>query len=81
MILFLPVKPLATRRADMTASVPELTILTISMEGTSPHISSAISTSAGQLAPKLKPRPAASMAASRIAGWLWPRIMGPQEPI
>ena len=65
----------------MTASVPELTIRTISMEGKRAQTASAISTSAGQLAPKLKPRPAASMAASRIAGWLWPRIMGPQEPI
>ena len=81
MILSRPVKPLATRTADITASVPELTIRTISMEGTTRQISSAISTSAGVAAPKLNPDFAAFAAASRILGWLCPRIIGPHEPM
>ncbi len=40
----------------------------------------AIFTSISVGAPKLKPRSAASITALRIAGWLWPSTIGPQEP-
>ena len=63
----------------MTASVPELTMRTISMPGTSSTISSAMSTSRRVGAPKDRPSCTARSTASRITGWLWPRIMGPQE--
>ncbi|CUQ04264.1 Uncharacterised protein [Flavonifractor plautii] len=63
----------------MTASVPEFTMRTISMLGTMPIISSAISTSRRVGAPKERPSFTARSTASRITGWLWPRIMGPQE--
>ena len=45
-IFFLPVNPLASLRACIVASVPELTSRTICMEGTSDEIVSASSTSA-----------------------------------
>ena len=61
--------------------MPELTIRTISMEGTSSQMSSAISTSFSVAAPKERPLPAAEITASRMAGKLWPRIIGPQEPM
>jgi hypothetical protein len=51
MIFSLHVKPLARRIALMVASVPELTILTISMEGTMEVIFRAISTSSSVGAP------------------------------
>lgn len=63
----------------MTASVPEFTMRTISMLGTMPIIRSAISTSRRVGAPKERPSLTARSTASRITGWLWPRIMGPQE--
>ena len=79
MILSRPVAPRASRTADMTASVPELTMRTISMLGTSSTISRAISTSRRVGAPKDRPSLTAFSTASRMAGWLWPRIMGPQD--
>lgn len=64
----------------MVASVPELTMRTISTEGTSRQMVSAICTSAGQGVPKLRPSRTAFSTAARMAGWLWPAIIGPQEP-
>ena len=64
----------------MTASVPELTIRTISMPDIR-QTSRAISTSISVGAPKLRPFFTASTTASSTAGWAWPRISGPQEPI
>ena len=54
----------------MTASVPEFTMRTISMLGTMPIISSAISTSRRVGAPKERPSFTARSTASRITGWL-----------
>ena len=79
MILSRPVAPRARRMADITASVPEFTIRTSWILGTRSTISSAISTSRRVGAPKLRPSFTAFSTASRITGWLWPRIMGPQE--
>ncbi len=75
-----PVKPRATRIADMVASVPEFTRRTIWMEGTAPQMASAISTSRSVGAPKLVPLSNASRKVSRIAGCRWPSSSGPQEP-
>src|SRR6266480_4945256 len=50
-----PVKPRATRMADIVASVPELTSLTISTDGTASQIASASSISASVGAPKRVP--------------------------
>jgi len=66
--------------ALMVASVPEFTIRTISIVGTSSVTSAAILTSISVGAPKLRPRWAASITALRMAGWLWPSTIGPQEP-
>ena len=67
--------------ALITASVPELTIRTISSDGITSVISSAICTSLSVAAPKLSPFSHALITASLIAGWLCPRIIGPQESI
>ena len=75
-----PVAPRASRIADSVASVPELTMRTISHDGTRRVIVSAIVTSAGQGAPYDRPFWMAACTASRTAGWLWPTIIGPQEP-
>ena len=56
--------------AVMVASVPELTIRTISIDGTISQTNSAKSISEGVGAPKLKPFSAAFNTASKIAGWL-----------
>ena len=63
----------------MTASVPELTMRTISMLGTSSTISRAISHLPGGWGAEDRPSFTAFSTASRMTGWLWPRIMGPQE--
>ena len=81
MILSRPVKPRAARSALITASVPELTMRTISTEGTMVQICSAISTSRSVAAPKLSPSRMAFATLSSTSGWPWPRIMGPQEPM
>ena len=65
----------------MTASVPELTIRTISIWGTILTISFAISTSRAVGAPKLRPCCAASMTASQTRESACPKIIGPQEPM
>ena len=64
----------------MVASVPELTIRTSSMLGTSSQTRSAIALSISVGAPKLRPRWMAAATASITSGWAWPRIIGPQEP-
>ena len=75
-----PVAPRASRIADSVASVPELTMRTISQAGTSCVMRSAMVTSSGLGVPKLKPSRAVRVTASNTAGWLWPAIIGPQEP-
>jgi hypothetical protein len=65
----------------MQTSVPELTIRTISMEGTKEMISSAICDSISVGAPKLLPLIAVVWIASTTFGCAWPKIIGPQEPI
>ena len=72
--------PRARRIADSVASVPELTMRTISHEGTSRVMVSAMVTSVGHGAPNDRPSAIAFCTASRTAGWLWPTIIGPQEP-
>ena len=64
----------------MTASVPLLTMRTISMGPTTEQISSAISTSRWVAAPKLRPSAMARCTACWTTGSQWPKIMGPQEP-
>ena len=54
--------------AGVTASVPEFTIRTISIEGTMLQISSAISTSRSVAAPKLKPSRQASSTSANTFG-------------
>ena len=60
---------------------PELTSRTCSQLGTSARISSASSISRSVGAPKEKPSSTAFWTASTTAGWPWPRIIGPQEPM
>ena len=69
----------ASRTALIVASVPELTIRTISTEAKRSQTSAASSTSPSVGAPKLVPFAAASATASTTDGWAWPRISGPQE--
>ena len=67
--------------ALIVASVPEFTSRTFSIDGTASTTSSASSFSANVGAPKLVPRRNAASTASTTAGWLCPRIIGPQEPM
>ena len=53
---------------------------TISIDGTSAMIRSAISTSSAVGAPKAVPRAACRVMASTTAGCAWPRIIGPHAP-
>jgi hypothetical protein len=71
----------ARRIALMQASVPELTRRTCSTLGTWRMTSSASCTSRSVGAPKLKPSRAAFSTASSTAGWPWPRIIGPHDPM
>jgi hypothetical protein len=64
----LPVYPLATRTADMTASVPDDTNLTVSSGFTLSIIISASSTSVGVAVPKLMPCDTASLTAATTSG-------------
>ena len=64
----------------MVASVPELHMRTMSIEGTSAQMRSAISTSNSVGAPKLKPLSAAALTDSITSGCAWPSSIGPQEP-
>ncbi len=65
--------------ALIVASVPELTMRSISIEGTAFWISSAIITSFSVGAPKVSPFSAASCTAFITGPKPWPRIPGPQE--
>ena len=80
MIVSRPEYPRARRMALMVASVPELTMRTISMDGTAEMIISASRISPRVGAPKLVPRSRAAEIAAITSGSLYPRIMGPQEP-
>ena len=64
----------------MVASVPELTMRTICMLGTSSQTLSAIWVSSSVGAPKLSPLLMMEATASITSWWAWPRIIGPQEP-
>ena len=75
-----PVAPRASRIADSVASVPELTIRTISQLGTIEVIASAIVTSSAFGTPKLRPLRIVRATASSTCGCAWPAIIGPQEP-
>jgi len=63
-----PVAPRARRIADSVASVPELTMRTISHEGTRRVMVSAIVTSSALGTPKLRPSAATRVTASITAG-------------
>ena len=63
-----PVKPRARRMALIDASVPELTMRTISMDGTAAMMSSANAVSASVGAPKEAPRRTASSTALTTRG-------------
>ena len=76
-----PAAPRASRSALIAASVPEDTSRTCSIDGTSLMISSAISTSASVGAPYDRPRVSAACIAASTCGWVWPTIIGPQEPM
>ena len=65
----------------MVASVPELTIRTISTDGTAAITISASVISRSVGAPKLVPRSSALAIARVTAGWRWPRIIGPHDPM
>ena len=73
-------KPRATRMALIVASVPELTMRTSSIDGTSSMIFLATTVSSSVGAPKDRPSAAFSCTALITAGSAWPRIIGPQEP-
>ncbi|MNG33573.1 hypothetical protein D3C84_1198540 [compost metagenome] len=75
-----PVAPRATRIADSVASVPELTMRTISQLGTIAVIASAIVTSSALGTPKLRPSRMVFSTAASTLGWAWPAIIGPHEP-
>jgi len=70
---------LAVRIALMVASVPELTMRTISMEGTASITISASVISSSVGAPKLQPLSTAAFTAATTLGWQCPRIIGPQD--
>ena len=73
--------PRARRTALIAASVPEEVKRIRSIEGIAARTSSPSSTSRGPVAPRAKPSSAASRTASITAGWAWPRIAGPQDPM
>ena len=74
-------QPRASRTADIVASVPELTMRTISRPGTRAMMRSAIVTSSGLGTPNESPCAAVRTTASSTSGCAWPRIIGPQEPM
>src|SRR5215208_3552514 len=76
-----PVTPRATRKAAIVASVPEFTMRTISIDGTSVVSRSAICTSSAVGAPNAVPSCACRMMAAATAGCAWPRSIGPHEPM
>lgn len=64
----------------MVASVPELTMRTISMEGIISQIRSAMVVSTAVGVPKERPASRRSRTAPSTSGSAWPVIIGPQEP-
>ena len=78
-ILSRPVAARASRNALIVASVPDEVMRSISTEGMRVATSSASAISPRVGAPKLVPRSAAAMTASRISGWAWPWISGPHD--
>jgi hypothetical protein len=72
--------PRASRIALIVASVPELTIRTSSIDGTSSQIRRASRVSISVGAPNDSPAAARSCTARMTAEWAWPRIIGPHEP-
>ena len=74
------VKPRARRNAVIVASVPELTNLTLFIEGINLQISFANVVSNIVGAPKLVPLFKASVKAPITLGCACPAIIGPQEP-
>ena len=79
MIRSRPVIPRARRIALIEASVPELTIRTISIDGTASMISSARSTSASVGAPNVVPRRVASSTTATVSGSACPKMSGPHD--
>jgi hypothetical protein len=81
MILLRPVAPRARRIALMPASVPLLTRRTCSTAG---HLGDdglgQFGLALGRCA-EAEAVAAAFCTASSTAGWPWPRIIGPQEPM
>ena len=75
-----PVKPRATRSADIVASVPEETSRIFSIDGIMKRTSSPNSTSRAVGAPNVVPDAAVWMIATSTSGSAWPRISGPHEP-
>ncbi len=67
----------ATRSADITASVPELTKRRLCTHGMRLVINSASSRLYGSAVPRLQPRASAASAAARTPASAWPRISGP----
>ena len=74
-----PVKPRATRRALIVASVPELTMRTSSTDGSASQMRRASSLSSSVGAPKLVPRSTCAWSRPTTSGWPQPRIMGPHD--
>ena len=72
--------PLASLIALIVASVPELTILTFSTEGTISIIFEAIFVSSSVGAPKVVPFFEQFIIASIVYSSAWPKINGPHEP-
>ncbi len=81
MIVSRPVTPRASRTALIVASVPELTMRTMSTDATASVTIRASSTSRAVGAPKLVPRSSTSPIARITAGCRCPKIIGPQEPM
>ena len=65
----------------MVASVPELTMRSISMLGMISQTLFAIRVSISVGAPKLNPWSRAWCTLAITCGWQWPTIMGPHEPM
>jgi hypothetical protein len=80
MILLRFVNPRASRIALIVASVPELTIRTSSIDGTSEISLRASTVSISVGAPKESPCSAVRCTAPITWISAWPRIIGPQEP-
>ena len=67
--------------ALIVASVPELTMRTISIDGTSRQTWAAMSVSIAVGAPNDSPFATVSWTRAMTSGWAWPSTIGPQEPM